>query len=206
MGDRQDWQGTPTRLLQELAAVTTQESRGKSWPQSPVHVTRQLNRLATVLRSVGLEVSRDRTETEKLIRLEKVEKLPSLPSGLGDDEPEPLYGELFRDDGNPDGNSVQSKLPSGNRELPSSAETIAQKEFQDSADGNDGNDGKKTSFSMPTIGDRVQVITGGKFKDQIGTIEGYDPTDQTYSVRFANGSSGHWLGKHLEAKNHNATR
>ncbi|MBW4552443.1 MAG: hypothetical protein KME35_15245 [Aphanocapsa sp. GSE-SYN-MK-11-07L] len=50
------------------------------------------------------------------------------------------------------------------------------------------------------VDDRVRVITGGKFKDRMGRVESYDPTDQTYRVRFADGGGGDWQAKQLKVE------
>jgi hypothetical protein len=55
-GPRGSWSGTSPELLQQLTAVVGGEASTKAWPKSPKALTGQLKRLATGLRTTGVNV------------------------------------------------------------------------------------------------------------------------------------------------------
>lgn len=56
-----DWTGTATDLLAELGKkVGEMGTKARSWPKSPNGLSKQLRRLATFLRKIGIEISFDR--------------------------------------------------------------------------------------------------------------------------------------------------
>lgn len=57
MEHRQEWEGTPTALLNELTDVTGElVSRGKSWPKAANGLSNRLRRAATFLSASGIEI------------------------------------------------------------------------------------------------------------------------------------------------------
>jgi len=72
MEDLKLWEGTPTDLLNALEAkVSRRMIKTKPWPKSPAALTRKLTRTTTNLRSVGIEIVQDRSETERTITITK---------------------------------------------------------------------------------------------------------------------------------------
>jgi 5S rRNA maturation endonuclease (ribonuclease M5) len=56
MEHRQEWEGTPTELLNELTEVAGElVSRGKAWPKAPNGLTNRIRRAAPFLRASGIE-------------------------------------------------------------------------------------------------------------------------------------------------------
>lgn len=56
MEHRQEWEGTPTELLNELTDIAGElVSRGKAWPKAANSLSNKLTRAATFLRAIGIE-------------------------------------------------------------------------------------------------------------------------------------------------------
>jgi hypothetical protein len=59
MEHRQEWEGTPTALLNEITEVAGElVSRGKTWPKGANYLSNRLTRAATFLRAIGIEIDR----------------------------------------------------------------------------------------------------------------------------------------------------
>jgi hypothetical protein len=57
MEHRQEWEGTPTELLNELTDVAGElVSRGKSWPKAANSLSNRITRAATFLWAIGIEI------------------------------------------------------------------------------------------------------------------------------------------------------
>ena len=57
MGDKAEWEGQPTELLEQLAKVADEEvTRRRSWPANAAVMTKRLKELAPAIREAGLEV------------------------------------------------------------------------------------------------------------------------------------------------------
>ena len=102
MEHRDEWDGTPSALLQELEDAAETEKINTSvraWPKAPNVLTRRLNELSTTLREVGIVVERDRTPgghrsrkltirkaSGNIVPTVPTEKHPSAPLGIGNDD------------------------------------------------------------------------------------------------------------------------
>jgi hypothetical protein len=71
LADAGRWEGTSTALL---AAVGTPDPRPREWPKDATRAGGQLKRLATALRTVGIEVVETRSSDRKRARLYAIEK------------------------------------------------------------------------------------------------------------------------------------
>jgi hypothetical protein len=72
--NRGEWEGTATDLLQalgELAGDAVTHSR--AWPKGPRPLSERLQRVAPALRTGGIDVVRDRTNSSRLLRLRRVD-------------------------------------------------------------------------------------------------------------------------------------
>jgi len=73
-----EWQGTATDLL---AAVVTPDPRPKDWPKDATRAGGRLKRLATALRTVGIEVTETRSADRNRTRLYRIKHGDGLPPG-----------------------------------------------------------------------------------------------------------------------------
>jgi len=48
------------------------------------------------------------------------------------------------------------------------------------------------------VGDRIQVICDGKYKSQLGTVQGFDYVNKTYQVNLDSSYEGHWKSEYLK--------
>ncbi|MGO9174676.1 MAG: hypothetical protein ACLQED_00815 [Desulfobaccales bacterium] len=96
MEHRQEWEGTPTELLNELTDVAGElVSRGKAWPKAANSLSNRLRRANTFLRAVGIEIERGKSGP-RLISIRKgkqktVQTVQTVqvkePSGFAPDDP-----------------------------------------------------------------------------------------------------------------------
>jgi hypothetical protein len=78
---RSQWEGSADALLRELSRETDENvQRSQAWPKSPRGLSGAVRRLAPSLRLLGVEVSGDRTATERRVLLCKRGNGPSQPS------------------------------------------------------------------------------------------------------------------------------
>lgn len=72
-----EWEGTATELLSRLSGLVTRDvQRSSNWPKSPAALSNQLMRAEAGLRSVGIEVERNRASNvsrQRRIHLRRVE-------------------------------------------------------------------------------------------------------------------------------------
>jgi hypothetical protein len=70
------WKGTATALLSRLSDMTDQETRNRrSWPKTPKVLSGMVRRLATALRTAGVEIGFDRDETRNRNRTILIRRL-----------------------------------------------------------------------------------------------------------------------------------
>jgi hypothetical protein len=143
MGDRTEWSGTPSRLLEELGRYSPTESGDRTWPRSPHHLSRQINRLATILGAVGVRIATARTNKSKLICLERIEQIGNL-SSLSSLSSLSIQGEGFSGDD-------KNKLSSPPDQLSSPSEAGS-----DDKNG-DGDDKVTTDFELSSPPEQLQV-------------------------------------------------
>jgi hypothetical protein len=72
LADRNPWKGLATQLLRTLTRLTRENVRGANWPQSPNHLSRRLNELVPLLKSIGIEIQKGKSGDGRLIILQKV--------------------------------------------------------------------------------------------------------------------------------------
>ena len=61
MADKTSWKGEPTELYEELSRIAARTGmRARGWPANGQALSRQLNRLSSTLRPVGIVVTRER--------------------------------------------------------------------------------------------------------------------------------------------------
>ena len=78
---KDSWQGTPTELLEELEKTAAERvMKQKGWPKTAIWLTRKLKRAASFLRQIGIAVEFPRTKENRLVQIERVQKIPSLAS------------------------------------------------------------------------------------------------------------------------------
>ncbi len=127
METRNIWKGTPSQLLDELESLVDDRTKNsKSWPGSPAWLTRRLNRPATFLRSIGIEIEYDRSTKDRSIVIRRSGE-NAVTGVIGDEKP---MNTALQDDGIDDGNDDRGQMPSSGKR-PSEA----------GYDGNDSNDG-----------------------------------------------------------------
>jgi hypothetical protein len=76
LADAGRWEGTSTKLLADAA---TPDPRPKDWPKDATRAGGQLKRLATALRTIGIEVTETRSADRKRTRLYAIERQPDPP-------------------------------------------------------------------------------------------------------------------------------
>ncbi|RLA84122.1 MAG: hypothetical protein DRG40_06165, partial [Deltaproteobacteria bacterium] len=72
LGEKHEWQGTPSELLEELEKTREElriGPRTRGWPSQPNSLTRQLRRLKTTLEGVGIKMSEARTGKRRILYL-----------------------------------------------------------------------------------------------------------------------------------------
>src|SRR5262249_31009918 len=71
LAGRKHWEGTPTKLLQELNSLTSSSIGIPGWPKSANHLTRRLKSLQTALQGIGITYHSGKSKDGKLIMLRK---------------------------------------------------------------------------------------------------------------------------------------
>lgn len=67
-----EWEGTPAELLEYLfPGLTERERKNRGLPTSPVSISNALRRVEPNLTALGITVERERTSSERLIRIRK---------------------------------------------------------------------------------------------------------------------------------------
>lgn len=82
MEGKEDWEGKPTDLYSALlvqAKVLGISTRQKGWPKAPHILVRQINDLMPSLKSLGWEITSDRTATAKKIWINTVTSVTPAP-------------------------------------------------------------------------------------------------------------------------------
>jgi hypothetical protein len=143
MEARKEWKGTATELLEVLSKPLSETLlRAQTWPKTPRAMSGRLDRAASFLRKVGIEISKDRegrarTRTIRISRAPENEVLePSLPSAASANSEKTL-----RDNGSGTGNGRTETQPAdanpGARELATVRENLSDFKETDTADGAD---------------------------------------------------------------------
>ncbi|MFA6520438.1 MAG: bifunctional DNA primase/polymerase [Candidatus Paceibacterota bacterium] len=82
MEDKENWEGTPTKLLQELYAKTPIDyfdKQEKYWPKSAASLSRKLNELSTYLKQMGISVTMTTLGYERKIHIRKKIEVAQKP-------------------------------------------------------------------------------------------------------------------------------
>jgi energy-coupling factor transporter ATP-binding protein EcfA2 len=84
MGNRVQWMGTATDLLQNLESCADENTRrAPAWPKCARSLRSSLNRLGPALRAIGVQVEHERNKEGRLLTLScRVGNQPSRPSQL----------------------------------------------------------------------------------------------------------------------------
>jgi hypothetical protein len=108
------WTGTSSQLLVEMKGAAARyhvQTTQRPWPSTASALSGRLNRLAPMLRMVGIEVTLgDRTSSQRLVSFSRVQKVPESPSSPSSPSPGSSPA-LIRDgdDGNDDGSDTTSE-------------------------------------------------------------------------------------------------
>ncbi len=158
------WKGTASQLLNELEKHTDEATyRSRYFPKASNSLSRQLTRLAPDLKALGIEVGyfREGQDRNRLICLEKVVKISSIPSIPSIDDTKSSQDNGLKADDTMDDtrtiSNVTDDIADGitntddTRTIPPShivrPESTSGHEFQPVTDGMDGMDDKKALFS-----------------------------------------------------------
>jgi hypothetical protein len=96
------WEGRPTDLLEKLGQIAGENTtKQRNWPKAANVLTTRLQRLAPNLRSVGIEVVRDRSEAARTIKVSIVGSGASAASATSSSGPTPHHSRRA-----PDGNDA----------------------------------------------------------------------------------------------------
>lgn len=76
--ERDVWEGTSTKLLNELSDHKPYMENSQSWPSTPAYLSQSLARIAPSLRTIGLNVTKDRKASERTLIIEKNLKFVEL--------------------------------------------------------------------------------------------------------------------------------
>lgn len=88
MEHRQEWEGTPTALLDELTEIAGElVSRGKAWPKAANSLSNKLTRAATFLRAIGIEVERGKSGPRLLFIRKGIKKTVQTVQTVQTQEP-----------------------------------------------------------------------------------------------------------------------
>ena len=72
MQDREPWKGTATELLRVLEPIAGEPvTKGKEWPTNGRSLGNRLNRLSSALRPVGIEITRRKSGSKRLITISR---------------------------------------------------------------------------------------------------------------------------------------
>lgn len=67
---RGDWSGTVSDLLTELGRIVSETKRsGRSWPKSPIGLAKAIERVSPVLRTLGVDVIRERSNSSRSVMI-----------------------------------------------------------------------------------------------------------------------------------------
>ncbi|WP_051382648.1 hypothetical protein [Gloeobacter kilaueensis] len=166
MAEHTSWSGTASELMTALLTASGLEGNKppRSWPQNPSYLGRELRRAAPALRSAaGIEVEERRIGKKgaRQIFLDRKGNLPSVPSVLSAEKPEPSPQEDSDDSGRltasaqadsktrlADSKTSQAdSSPQSAVSRPGSPESLPRKDFSVPADSTDSTDGKISPFS-----------------------------------------------------------
>jgi DNA polymerase I len=165
MEGRNEWIGTASELLKELVKRVDEDVRRyRTWPKQPQHLSRQLKRLAPVLRTEGIEVEdlpRQGGERKKrLFKNNRVNDRHERHERHGD--PEADKNGDSGGDGGDDGVTVNVGKGSGDRH----AEKPVEKPDSAGGDDHDADDDEMQDFSKG-----VHVISEEDLRAAIPEIE-----------------------------------
>ena len=74
MQDREPWEGTATELLtvlEPIAGESVTKGKGKDWPANGRSLGNRVNRLSSALRPVGIEITRRKSGSKRLITISR---------------------------------------------------------------------------------------------------------------------------------------
>lgn len=75
------WTGTATELLNTLEPIAGERTvRSRGWPKSSSALSNRLQRSATALRTMGIDVTRDRGSNARIITIQRIMQTPSSSS------------------------------------------------------------------------------------------------------------------------------
>jgi hypothetical protein len=104
-GKYRQWSGTATDLLEELAKFASEATRrSRTWPKGPGPLSGRLQRAATFLRAVGVEVERDRgseRSRRRLVTIRAIERRTAREADADDTAPSRTLLRTQGEDGNP---------------------------------------------------------------------------------------------------------
>lgn len=72
----EEWESTPTELLHKLKGIAFANNleQDRTWPKSPVWLTRRINEVEPNLRSIGINIEHSSTDSGRLISIQKLEE------------------------------------------------------------------------------------------------------------------------------------
>ncbi len=111
MSSRLSWQGAPSKLYSELAAIAKAEGYDKeaSWPKAANALTRRMNELRESLVAAGVVVNQPRTKSQRSVILTCVKSdWPPEISSSSSSEPTCGQSQGAADDDSDDGSSVSA--------------------------------------------------------------------------------------------------
>jgi hypothetical protein len=105
------WEGLFSELLEALNGIVSEAiKRSKGWPTKPRSLSTELRRIAPNLRAEGIEVTfAKHREKGTPVRLERVQKSPSVPSVQSDAH----ETKRLQPDGRPPASIPNRQTPSG---------------------------------------------------------------------------------------------
>ena len=81
MENRTEWDGTATKLLEDLSASVGERTvKTKGWPSTGHHLSGKLKRAATGLRRVGIDVEISRSGRSRAVKITQTKKVGDLAS------------------------------------------------------------------------------------------------------------------------------
>lgn len=197
MGFRRQWQGTASELLSELEKLVDDKTiRSKAWAGNPRSLGRALKRLAPDLRGIGIELTDLRTNSSRLIQIERRADLTSLTSPTSHLNQEAGFkgdvstaSNVMSEQANVTSDKSRERhwqtSPNVNRNV--TPERLMQQELQRMSDKNDVCD-KKTATSSNWVGQTVRKRAKQGWR---GTVQSVN--DTTATVLWTGDRSPDWV-------------